>query len=445
MLLLWELKYWILFIIVVLICLSFLLTDSRFSIKRKLIFCLIMCVLFVISLYIEKAPYLIIKDLFWYSLVLNISFIFHVLIMSRLFDYYRKRNEYVSFLISRTSFFLSLSNILYAVRIIRQKLSFIFFSYKHREDILGEYNFIARYVKNNNFNKNYLKYAKKILGNNKKLSFVWNFIGAFIYCMLTFISIILLHFLNVFNNYSLILLGINKPAFNLKNVVYSGSLFMFLLLLSIIIGIPRLYILWMFQLIIEIYKILNFQYIPTLHKSFKKKDLWGKIKEIKEYKISSLLCLTYEKKFWYFFKIYEKPYHKLFMFDLCKFLLNKYDDHGEFGCVWGEPGTIYENYDEYLEYPIRKVYKFHKWEDLAVGYCNVCQIYFFSPSVVEEFDEEAIYMDIFDYVWKYIKLFEITDADLAIKLLSARELSQKYTETIKKRNNYAQRVMNLNI
>ena len=416
MLLLWELKYWILFIIVVLICLSFLLTDSRFSIKRKLIFCLLMCVLFVISLYIEKAPYLIIKDLFWYSLILNTSFIFHVIIMSRLFDYYRKRNEYVSFLISRTSFFLSLSNIIYLILIICDYFDINYikniYLFKNFGEILY---FTDKVIKSNKSNKS-LNFYKKYLESSKIKQKIFFYLLRFIFSLLWIVLIILLHFSMVFNNYSLILLGINKPAFNLKNVVYSISFFSFFLLLSIIIGIPRLYIIWMFQLIIEIYKTLTFQYIPTLQKSFKKENLLGKIKKIFNYSITFLLEETYKSKFKELSQIYEKPYHKLFMFDLCKFLLNKYE-YGECSEVWGSLGTIYENYDEYLEYPIRKVYKFHKWEDLAIGYCIAKKIWESSPEVVKEIGEYS-YLQLYQDGLKFSKLINFDEKEFINKLFN---------------------------
>ena len=51
------------------------------------------------------------KELFWYSLVVNGSFYFHVIVLVRIYEYYElKGNDYICFLISRISFILSLSN-----------------------------------------------------------------------------------------------------------------------------------------------------------------------------------------------------------------------------------------------------------------------------------------------------------------------------------------------
>jgi len=55
------------------------------------------------------------------------------------------------------------------------------------------------------------------------------------------------------------------------------------------------------------------------------------------------------------------------MFDLIKFLKNKYD--GKYEYEWYTKDNTEYNIDkEELEFPIRKIYKFYPWEDMAIGY-----------------------------------------------------------------------------
>ena len=108
--------------IFVFICLLIIvITDDRFSINRKIFFIFLTLSFWLISFFIDKAPILLIKDLFWYSLVLNGSFIFHVLILNRLFEYsWKNHYEYAGFVISRISYFCSLWGI-YNKNSIRSK------------------------------------------------------------------------------------------------------------------------------------------------------------------------------------------------------------------------------------------------------------------------------------------------------------------------------------
>ena len=77
----------IIFFFFLLILIILVFTDERFSLIRKLLFILLNICLIILSIYLEKLPHIIIKDLFWYSLILNGSFILHVIILSRMFEY----------------------------------------------------------------------------------------------------------------------------------------------------------------------------------------------------------------------------------------------------------------------------------------------------------------------------------------------------------------------
>ncbi len=89
------------------------------------------------------------------------------------------------------------------------------------------------------------------------------------------------------------------------------------------------------------------------------------MKIIKKHHIS-YNCFKF--KYYKLEEIYEKPYHIFFMFDLLKFIISKY--YGEYRGIWGCEGTVYENYNPELKYPIIRVYKFYPWEEMAIGYCK---------------------------------------------------------------------------
>jgi len=121
---LWDFWLFVFYLIILLIILLLILTDNRFSFSRKIIFIIINILFLIISLIINESPLLIIKDLFWYSLLINFSFIFHVLILNRIFywawkkrrienEKIKKRYEYIGFIVSRISFTLSIWGIMY--------------------------------------------------------------------------------------------------------------------------------------------------------------------------------------------------------------------------------------------------------------------------------------------------------------------------------------------
>ena len=367
-----EIFYLLIQIFLFFILIVLVITDDRFSTKRKYLFFFLTLMFWIISFYINKAPMLIIKDLFWYSLVLNGSFIFHVLILSRLFNYcWKNHYEYAGFLVSRISFLCSLSGLIYIIKIIQDQSNFLFV-YKSWEP--EDTNYLISYYDIKITNKKLLiiNLMQKFFNKYNKIENIhWKFVRYFQY-FLWFILSILIYFSLLFHNYSLILMGKNKTSYTKEELIIKISFFLLLFLISIIIGISRLYIIWILVIITETYKILTFEYIPTLKKSFMKKTLYEKLKEIYEYPQELLFSSYYEKKYSELSKIYEVPYNPFFMFDLYKFLLNKY----KFGyySIWGEKNTIYENYDEKLIYPIRKVYKYYPWKEIVYGYIKVWYI-----------------------------------------------------------------------
>jgi hypothetical protein len=97
----------------------------------------------------------------------------------------------------------------------------------------------------------------------------------------------------------------------------------------------------------EIFKILNHEYITPLYKKleFQEKNIYEKIKfTFNNYNKIYYISHYYKYKYKKLQEIYEKPYHTFFCFDLCKFLNNVYK-------------TIYIT--EEGKYPIMRVYKFY--------------------------------------------------------------------------------------
>ena len=368
------------------------LTDERFSINRKFFFIVLCLILFIISFYIDKAPMLIIKDLFWYSLVLNGTFIIHVLVLSRAFNYcWKNHYEYLGFLISRISYLCSIWGIIYFLKTIQDQSKFL---YLYRGEFIIENVWYPKYdIKNTPFKKNYVKYMRRLYKENKIIEKIYIEIWFIFFYLIWFILCILMHFSLIFHNYSLILLGKNINEYSKKTIIKIIIIFISLFIVSLLIGIPRLYILWIIQLIIEMFKILTFEYIPSLKEDFKKKDFIDKIKRIYNYPADLFFKSYYKTKFWELDKIYEISYHKFFMFDLSKFLLNKYE-YGD-GYIWGTKDTIYENYDEKINYPIRKVYKYYPWEEMAYDYFKFQLIINSLPDIEypKDWTDEDIYIE----------------------------------------------------
>ncbi len=312
------------------------ITDDRFLLNRKIIFILIILFLIIFSFYIDKTPYLIIKDLFWYSLILNVSFIFHVLILDRIFHWcWKNHYEYLGFIVSRISFTLSLSGILTLLRILTTNRLIDLITFTKSKTILKIINYIY----------DILLFFKLI----RILEIIW-------YIM----RVILINFSITFQNYALLILGKNKQSITLFTVIRYIIIFTIFFTIAYLIGIPRLYVIWLCQSIYESYKYLKKYYEIE---EFNYSSIIKIIRELKSYKYCIILLYNYYSyKYIELEKIYNKPYHKFFLFDLCKFILNP-----NLNRIWDLP----LNYN--LEYPIIKIYKFYYWKTLAINYCNITE------------------------------------------------------------------------
>ena len=120
----------ILNVALMIIILSVVFIDKRFNWKGRVIMLSITILQLVVYLYLDVIPILIIKDLFWFSLVLNLAFIWHVLILHWCFeisDYYK--NDYGRFLFSRLSVISSLTMLYWILNWISFLINWIEFYY----------------------------------------------------------------------------------------------------------------------------------------------------------------------------------------------------------------------------------------------------------------------------------------------------------------------------
>lgn len=211
-------RYILIFLFIIWIGICF---DKRFSLNRKVLMP-ILFILFILILLILRGNFLI-NELFWYSIILNTSFIFHVCIcdwLYRLFEYYKL--EYLSFIITRISFILSLSFIMYLCERIIIKI---------------------------------LIYSKKEKSKRKK---IFDLIFKLVLYLITLIELILLFFINLFSNYTHLVLGSKIFKSNIIIVIKVLSFLLITAIISIfILGIPRLYFIWFLLIFSYIYKLLK--------------------------------------------------------------------------------------------------------------------------------------------------------------------------------------------
>lgn len=209
--------------------------DDRFLISRKLIFIFLCIIQFLLYMYLEIIPLLLIKDLFWFSVCLNICFIWHVLILNWLMillGSYNDTFKIIYYIISRISLVSSLT----FIQLILCEV-WLFFG------LIGSYDFGCK-----NYWKIDLKWHNKILSYDSMLLLLLK-LSVLIPLKITN------YFINIFNNYTLILLGKNINI-NWKSWTFFFSILIFILLfiISILTNIPRLYIIWVLYIVLDIIK-----------------------------------------------------------------------------------------------------------------------------------------------------------------------------------------------
>lgn len=182
------------------------------------------------------------EELFWYTLVLNGSMIFHSLLCEWLFRLFIRLDlEYGAFIVSRISFVLSLSFIKYLVEIAELYIVLMF--------------------------PDYFKLFK-----NKTFEKIIYFLGIYIMRLIQIIKLILIFFMSLYCNYTIIIFGIKTVRLVLdyrllKNLIKLISLLSLTLYISIyILGVHRLYLLWIIWSLCYILNIFKIYQLNVFNK-----------------------------------------------------------------------------------------------------------------------------------------------------------------------------------
>lgn len=195
--------------------------DSRFNWIRKLFFLLFSMLQVFVYFYCDKIPILFFQDLFWYSVIVHLSFIWHVLILNWLFflaDYFNL--TFLKFLFSRLSIITSLTIV---------KWFFRFFY--HVVDNVILYFTLCSVSKLS---------ASSLIDLMAKYKFFYYFIQIIIAIILAILN----YFQSIFDNYSKMILGKVAFAGLFKQPWYFYIFILVTFGLSILLWVPRIYILW---------------------------------------------------------------------------------------------------------------------------------------------------------------------------------------------------------
>lgn len=247
--------------IILILILLFVIFDERFSKQRKILFVMISIIQLLLLFFLDLIPILLLKDLFWFSLILNLSFIWHVLILHTLFVIVNnlivdsKIKSYISFIITRISLITSLT---FVQLILSEILLFV--------DLSNDYFIILR-------NENYW------VRSDNNTSYYQFFLTEFFLFLKIFLLILLNinnYFINIFNNYCLLLLGKNK-SISEEYWDFIALSFTILLILSILTNMPRLYLLWFILILYYCYSNFKSAFIIYNSEFVKKKEDYSKI------------------------------------------------------------------------------------------------------------------------------------------------------------------------
>lgn len=219
-------EYFSWFVSIVLI--SLVITDEKIKVKGKFIFIFILVILLLMYFYWDLLYIDLIKDIFWFTLVLNVGYVWHNLILDRILRSVKRENQYIRFMITRISWITSVT--LWVALL------------KDIQFILREINNFIKYL---DVNKSYEKY--KINYN-----IIW---------IIAIIESILWYFIEMFKNYSLFLMG--RKKLNIKfdwNLLRIIVIFIITLIISIKLNIVRIYLIWMLIIVYKISYLIKQEY-----------------------------------------------------------------------------------------------------------------------------------------------------------------------------------------
>lgn len=217
---------WFFFLFLFLVSLGIWL-DPRFEIKYKALILLLLSYIFIFFLYSfhefrgNNIYWLwLIKDIFWFTLLLNISFIFHICILDWIYQFFRYyEKDFLAFLITRLSFIFSLFLPYYLLEL-----------------------FQTHYFSRNKF----LRLVSSLV--------LW----------------ILVYFMNLFNSYCLFLMTSKKIKYSWKSILI---LLVSFIISYFILGIARLYFFWIYLSLISLGEV----FLVSYRKGLKEAHPWNYI------------------------------------------------------------------------------------------------------------------------------------------------------------------------
>lgn len=286
--------------------------DTRFLLRNKIFIGFYLLIIHLFLVLYNNWDFWLLKDIYWYTLILNGSFAFHVLYLNWIYRYYwNKRDDYKCFLISQLSFYLSLSFLAYLMKRLKM------YTDKYRNM--------------------YLEFFILI---------IWKILNVFI---------------NYFHRYSLFLQGKDwngeKAKFQFKNLVISFIFFLITYILAYyLFGIARVIIVW---LIIFNIRIIDDFFWWKNYKILYDKENYNKNMNIfiflKNYlKLSIILGQLINS-------CYSQHYPRYLYFPGFIYNLYYYRLYRSFGYSEEDDFCEYEKASKYYPAPI---YKYFTWVDL---------------------------------------------------------------------------------
>lgn len=229
---------WMWYILVSLVLIGVFL-DERIKGWRFVVFCMFVLIHFVIlwNGWIDN-EILIVKDLFWYSLVMLGSFVWHVLILNWLYslvEYFKL--DYLCYVVSRWSLLTSLTGILWVFKWCL--MVWTYFTYFYRKSICKDDNYPT---------SRQGKYKHRFIDGKDLVKFVE--------ILLKIIVMFIEYFIFVFQNYCKVLLGLSERIEISKIPLWFFVYFLVVVLLSIFLMTPRIYIIWVIFVTLNILKLL---------------------------------------------------------------------------------------------------------------------------------------------------------------------------------------------
>ncbi len=121
--------------------------DKRFTGKRKIIFIIIIITINVVFLMLNKMPYKILTDIFWYTSIMYSTMIYHVLICEWMYKIlYKYRQEYMYYVTQSISEMVSLTQVLCLIVMTRKKIYEYLKKKEYKERTIEKYLFVSTLV-----------------------------------------------------------------------------------------------------------------------------------------------------------------------------------------------------------------------------------------------------------------------------------------------------------